>query len=195
MLFLFRPADVSCAHVSRHPTFDIPHYFFVPRAHAARATACVLRYSGRASAHAVGTPPRLTAALSRARRFVVVKKNSQLTSKNLYIILPMVIPISDTLSARPFRSCHPATFGSYRNSYFASDAACRGSLSRPPSGSSRRVALRAHTWSSICPYSSSRCIGSRACVSHPSYPMSIGQCDNVIKERLYRPPFQLRHCG
>lgn len=25
-LFLFRPADVSCAHVSRHPTFDIPHY-------------------------------------------------------------------------------------------------------------------------------------------------------------------------
>ena len=26
-LFLFRPADVSCAHVSRHPTFDIPHYF------------------------------------------------------------------------------------------------------------------------------------------------------------------------
>jgi hypothetical protein len=26
MLFLFRPADVSCAHVSRYPTFDIPHY-------------------------------------------------------------------------------------------------------------------------------------------------------------------------
>ena len=26
-LFLFRPADVSCAHVSRHPTFGIPHYF------------------------------------------------------------------------------------------------------------------------------------------------------------------------
>lgn len=25
-LFLFRPADVSCAHVFRHPTFDIPHY-------------------------------------------------------------------------------------------------------------------------------------------------------------------------
>lgn len=28
MLFLFRPADVSCAHVSRHPTSDIPHYYF-----------------------------------------------------------------------------------------------------------------------------------------------------------------------
>lgn len=176
-----------------HSTFRI--IFFVPRAHAARATACVLRYSGHTSAHAAGTPPRLTAALSRARRFVVVKKISQLTSKNLYIILPMVIPIFDTLSARPFRSCHPATFGSYRNSCSASDAACRGPLSRPPSGSSRRVSLRAHTWSSICPYSSSRCIGSRACVSPPSYPMPIGQCDNVIQKRLYRPPFQLCHCG
>ena len=55
-----------------HPTFRI--IIFVPRARAARATACVLRYSGRTSAHAVGTPPRLTAALSRARRFVVVEK-------------------------------------------------------------------------------------------------------------------------
>lgn len=94
----------------------------------------------------------------------------------------MVIPISDTLSVRPSRSYHPATFGSYRNSYSASDVACRGPLSRPPSGSSRRVALRAHTWSSICPYSSSRCIGSRAGVSHPSYPMPISQCDNVIQK-------------
>lgn len=107
----------------------------------------------------------------------------------------MVIPIFDTLSVRPSRSYHPATFDSYLNSCSASDAACRGPLFRPPSGSSRRVALRAHTWSSICPYSSSRCIGSRAGVSRPSYPMPISQCDNVIKERLYRPPFQLRHCG
>lgn len=96
----------------------------------------------------------------------------------------MVIPISDTLSARPSRSYHPATFGSYRNSYFASDAACRGPLFRPPSGSSRRVALRAHTWSSICPYSSSRRIGSRACVSPPSCQRFIGVVHTALLEVL-----------
>lgn len=101
---------------------------------------------------------------------------------------------TNTLSARPSLSYHPTTSGSCRSSYYASDAACRGSLSRPPSGSSRRASLRGHTWSNICPYSSSRCIGSHACIaSLPSYPIPISQCDNVIKERLYRPPFHFRH--
>lgn len=74
-----------------HSTFRI--IFFVPRACAARATACVLRYSGHNIRTCGGNSPEADGCTLTSSPLCSCEKSLNEPLKT-YILLPMVIPIS-----------------------------------------------------------------------------------------------------